>query len=104
MRTEFSCGQIQRTVLTVEQICVVVKKAVRYRIYRLCILDHGAAVLTHLKLLHPLDVAVAGILIRDLQSECVEPVSEYLCKFLYGKSVLVRLPDLTRICRRRLRN
>ena len=68
MRTEFSCGQIQRTVLTVEQICVVVKKAVRYRIDRLCILDHGAAVLTHLKLLHPLDVAVAGILIRDLQA------------------------------------
>ena len=44
------------------------------------------------------------IVIGDLQSECVEPVSEYLCKFLYGKSVLVRLPDLTRICRRRLRN
>lgn len=95
MRFEFARSKIQCTVFAVEQIRVMVEKTVRHRIYRFCILNHGTAVLSHLQLLHELNVAVAGILILDLKCKSIQPVCQLLCQFSNRKGVLVRSPDRT---------
>ena len=41
---------------------------------RFRVLDHRSAVFPQLKLLHPLDVAVPSILIRDLKGKGIELV------------------------------
>ena len=94
MSFELPGCQVQRPVLAIEQIGVTVENGMRHGIYGLRVLDHGSAVLPHLKLLHPLDVAVSGILVLDLKSEGVQAISQTLGKFRYSQGILIRLPDL----------
>ena len=95
MGSEFTGSKIQRSVLTVEQICITVENSMRHRIYRLCIFNHSTAIFAHLKFLHTLDIAVSCILIGNLQGKGVKAVSENLCKFRYSECILIRLPYLS---------
>ena len=63
MIPEFTCGQVQRTVLAVEKMCVLVEALLAYGIHRFRVLDHGLPVLPQLQLLHPLDIPVSGVFI-----------------------------------------
>ena len=87
--------QIQRPVLTVEQILAGIEQAHPDRVDRLRILYHSFPVLPHLQLLHPFDIPISGILVLDVKSKGVKLIREILCQLRYCQSILIRLPYLS---------
>ena len=92
MRSKFTCVQIQRSVLAVEQISIPIKDLIENGIDRFGILHHRLTVLSVLKFFYPFNVPFPGILILDLDCENVQFISQPLRQFHHRKVALVRFP------------